>query len=190
MSKGPLPRREAIIELLTGQTRALHAREMAARLHLEEPDFPGFERLLSELASTGVIVGLAGQRFRAQQDAPRGKATERQGTLSVHARGFGFVATVGFEDNLYISEERLGGAMHGDLVLARLTAKSSRGSEGEILRVIKRGSLKVPGVLRRRGKAHWLEPDDARMRGPIVLRPPQDGRAPLEGEDGAAAVAL
>src|SRR4051812_20677401 len=183
MNQGPLPRREAILELLNSQTRALHAREMAARLHIAEGDYAGFDRLLSELAMTGAIVGLAGDRFRAPQEPTKRPSNERQGALRVNARGFGLVATVGFDDNLYIPEERLGGAMHGDLVLARLTAKSTRGSEGEIVRVVTRGSPKVPGILRHRGKSVWLEPDDARIRGPIVLV----GAA--EGDDGAAAVA-
>jgi len=116
-----------------------------------------------------------------------GQEAVRQGILSVNARGFGFVATVGFEDNLYIPEERLAGAMHGDLVDARLVSRSTRGSEGEVMRVVTRANNKVPGVLRQRGKAQWLEPDDARVRGPIVIRPAPDSKG-LLGEDGAAAV--
>jgi ribonuclease R len=38
-------------------------------------------------------------------------------------------------------------------------------------------------VLRRRGKSSWLEPDDSRIRGPIVL-----GEVPKGATDGAAAV--
>ena len=109
--------------------------------------------------------------------------------MNVNARGFGFVSSAGFDDDLYISEDSLGGAMHGDLVDARLVARSSRGSEGEVIRVVTRGTPRVPGVLRRRGRALWLEPDDTRVRGPIVLHPPRDGRPAVDGEDGAAAVA-
>src|SRR5690606_16015143 len=43
---------------------------------------------------------------------------------------------------------------------------------------------RVAGVLRRRGKSMWLEPDDTRLRGPIVLSPT------AEGGDGDAAVAV
>src|SRR5688500_536141 len=119
-----------------------------------------------------------------------GKGAEREGILSVNPRGFGFVTSVGFDDDLYISEDRIAGAMHGDLVTARLVARSSRGSEGEVLRVIKRATAKVPGVFRRRGKAMWLEPDDSRLRGPIVLHASSAGPfLPRDGEDGKAAVA-
>jgi ribonuclease R len=118
-----------------------------------------------------------------------GKGAERQGTLSVNPRGFGFVSSAGFDDDLYVTEERMAGAMHGDLVAARLLSRSSRGSEGEVLRVIQRATAKVPGVLRRRGRAMWLEPDDSRLRGPIVLHPSSGAFLGQGGEDGKAAVA-
>jgi ribonuclease R len=124
------------------------------------------------------------------QSERSGKGAERQGVLSVNPRGFGFVSSAGFDDDLFISEERIGAAMHGDLVTARLIARSARGSEGEVLRVVQRATAKVPGVLRRRGKAMWLEPDDSRIRGPIVLHPSEAGTyAARDGEDGKAAVA-
>ncbi|HMI87524.1 MAG TPA: ribonuclease R [Polyangiaceae bacterium] len=124
------------------------------------------------------------------QNERGGKGAERQGILSVNPRGFGFVSGAGFDDDLYVTEERMAGAMHGDLVAARLFARSARGSEGEVLRVIQRATAKVPGVLRRRGKAMWLEPDDSRLRGPIVLHPSSSGALlARDGEDGKAAVA-
>jgi ribonuclease R len=132
-----------------------------------------------------MIQGQLPRRPRPKPDTSSGRDVVREGILTVHARGFGFVSSLGFEDDLYIPEERLDGAMHGDLVTARLVARSSRGSEGEIVGVTKRGNDRVPGVLRRRGKALWLEPDDVRVRGPIVLKP---GGA-VQGEDGQAAVA-
>jgi ribonuclease R len=124
------------------------------------------------------------------QNERSGKGAEREGILSVNPRGFGFVTSAGFQDDLYVSEDRIGGAMHGDLVTARLVARSARGSEGEVLRVTQRAAAKVPGVLRRRGKAMWLEPDDSRLRGPIVLHPSGEGAfLARDVEDGKAAVA-
>src|SRR6188508_1767978 len=124
------------------------------------------------------------------QNERSGKGAEREGFLSVNPRGFGFVSSAGFDDDLYISEDRIAGGMHGDLVTARLIARSARGSEGEVVRVVQRAAAKVPGVLRRRGKAMWLEPDDSRLRGPIVLHASSTGAfVGRDGEDGKAAVA-
>src|SRR5581483_854564 len=104
-----------------------------------------------------------GQRIRAKREDRAVRGAEREGVLSVHPRGFGFVASVGHDDDLYVTEESMGGAMHGDRVSARLLARTPRGSEGEIVRVLSRANARVVGVVRRRGKGLWLEPDDPRI---------------------------
>jgi ribonuclease R len=68
-------------------------------------------------------------------------------------------------------------------VLVRVVAHSPRGAEGRIEDVVSRRALRVAGVLRKRRSSAWLEPDDSRIRGPIVLSP-----VPKEGRDGEAAV--
>jgi ribonuclease R len=96
-------------------------------------------------------------------------------------RGFGFVVVPG-KDDVYVPSEAIGGAMHGDRVLVRLHGKTPRGAEGRVERVVSRRNPRVAGVLRKRGKSVWLEPDDSRIRGPIVLANARGG------SDGAAAV--
>lgn len=105
-----------------------------------------------------------------------------EGALAVHPRGFGFVSSAGRED-VYVAPEGIGGAMHGDRVVVRVVARSSRGAEGRIESIVRRRSPRVAGVLRKKHKSAWIEPDDSRIRGPIVLK------APKEGRDGEAAVA-
>src|SRR5438105_3835443 len=120
MSSRSIHHRDAIVDLLNQQTRALHVREIAARLHVDDAGYAGFLRELSDLANTGIISPHSGQRYRSKGAARTGRDPERQGVLTVNPRGFGFVASIGFEDDLYVPEERLGGAMHGDIVVARL----------------------------------------------------------------------
>jgi ribonuclease R len=106
-----------------------------------------------------------------------------EGVLSLNPRGFGFVAAAG-KDDVFIPPDAIGGAMHGDRVLVVVTNLSARGSEGRIESVVARRNPRVAGVLRRRGRSAWLEPDDSRIRGPVVL-----GAVPKSAQDGAAAVA-
>jgi ribonuclease R len=184
MNKANSPGRDAILDLLCAQARALHAREIAARLHVEDSAYPALLRLLEDLAFSGAISPLAGQRFRVKREAMTGRDVLREGVLSVNPRGFGFVSAVGYEDDLFISEDTMRGGMHGDLVRARLLVRTKRGSEGEIVEVVSRSNPRVPGTLRRRGKNLWLVPDDERIRGPIGL----SGALPTT-KDGDAAVA-
>src|SRR5262245_6819751 len=103
---------------------------------------------------------------RARASEKRREAWE--GTLSLHPRGFGFVAAAGHDD-VYIPPEAIGAGMHGDRVEVTVTGHSPRGYEGRVGRIVSRRAARVAGVLRRKGKSAWLEPDDSRIRGPIVL---------------------
>jgi ribonuclease R len=93
-------------------------------------------------------------------------------------------------DDVFIGADGLGGAMHGDRVRVRVVSRGHRGPEGEIVEVVDRAQVRVAGVLRRQRQGAWLEPDDARVRGPIVLREERDQAAGASnnGQDGDAAV--
>lgn len=106
-----------------------------------------------------------------------------EGLLNMNPRGFGFVAGGAGNDDVYVPPDAIGGALHGDRVLVGVMAQSDRGLEGRIEKIVKRRSPRVAGVLRKRGKSAWLEPDDSRVRGPIVVSDP--GK---QGKDGDAAV--
>jgi ribonuclease R len=180
-----LPTKKEILELLESETRPLHAREIAARLKVSEADYLGLQRLLDDLGFEGVLSARPGQRFRLSQKTAGVRGAEREGLLTVHPRGFGFVASLDAAgDDVFVPPEAMGGAMHGDRVRVRVRARGARGAEGEVVEVIERGLKRVAGTLRRKGKSAWLEPDDTRVRGPIVLPRAIDVAGP-EGNSGA-----
>ncbi|HSN99730.1 MAG TPA: VacB/RNase II family 3'-5' exoribonuclease [Candidatus Nanopelagicales bacterium] len=195
-------RRDAVLDLLASFRRALHVNEIAGRLGLEPRRYPALQRLLDDLSFDGTLVALPGQRFKLTNQQVERRGAEHQGILSVNPRGFGFVTVGGLPEGIYIPPESLGGGMHGDTVSVRIASRSRRGVEGEVLGVVKRRHARVAGTLRRRGKSAWLEPDDNRLRGPIVLiadesEGPHPGAipgkpaghlAPVSGRDGSAVV--
>ncbi|MBL8719994.1 MAG: ribonuclease R [Myxococcales bacterium] len=205
-----LPHRLRVLEVLAEHTRPVHVAEIAQRLGIEGT--PGLTAMLDDLVFSGAVRAFPGHRYRIGDDvevdpeaaaaesvrpppppgAPpaatpseppfsRRSPRERVGMITIHPRGFGFVASPGDRD-VYVSPEMIGGALHGDQVTVRVFRSSARGPEGEVLSVVRRTARRVPGVLRRRGKSAWLEPDDPRMRGPITLDEAN------EGYDGQAAV--
>lgn len=100
----------------------------------------------------------------------RSDRERREGFLKVNPRGFGFVASpTASGDDVYVSPENLGGAMHGDHVVIDIVARGARGPEGHVVEIKARGSQRVSGILRRRGKSAWVELDDPRQKGPVVL---------------------
>jgi ribonuclease R len=106
----------------------------------------------------------------------------REGVIGVNARGFGFVVTPGEED-VFIGEGGLRGAMHGDKVRINIINKTARGLEGVVTEIVTRGRVRISGILRRKGKSAWLEPDDTRVRGPIELPDALDNKG-QEGNSG------
>ncbi|MCL2777401.1 MAG: VacB/RNase II family 3'-5' exoribonuclease [Polyangiaceae bacterium] len=128
------------------------------------------------------------EKMRARQHSSRKSNERREGILSVNPRGFGFVASsTATGDNVFIPADGLSGAMHGDRVAMEITARGARGAEGHITEILERGNQRISGILRRRGKSAWVEPDDPRVRGPIALslhvdRQSGEGNSGLDGQ--------
>jgi ribonuclease R len=114
------------------------------------------------------------------------RGSTREGVLTMNARGFGFVSSVESPgDDLYISPEAIGGALHGDKVKVRLVNRGARGGEGEIVEVVSRGKPRIAGILRRKGRSAWVEPDDTRSPPRIELESAIDkDAAGNSGNDG------
>jgi ribonuclease R len=189
----PVPSRTEVLELLGSEQRPLHAREIASRLRVSEVDYLALQRLLDELSFEGVLAARPGQRFKLLPRSAQSRGAEREGLLTVHPRGFGFVASLGETgDDVFVPPDALAGAMHGDRVRVRIRARSARGAEGEVVSILERGQKRVAGTLRRKGKGVWLEPDDPRVRGPIALDGTIDARAGEgnSGSDGDAVVVV
>jgi ribonuclease R len=174
-----LPGRSDILHSLRAEGRALHVSELGERLQVRPASRRRLRELLEQLVLDGSLSALPGDRFRVAE----AKGLERwEGVLSVHPRGFAFVNGAGRED-VFVPPTGIGAALHGDTVEVGIVARSPRGLEGRVLNVVRRRHPRIPGVLRRRRKSAWLEPDDERIRGPIIILGDLGDAA-----DGAAAV--
>lgn len=183
----PLPSRGDVVRCLSDSPRALHAREVATRCGVPEAKYSDLLELLDQLTFDGAVRRMPGNRFKAKPEA-LAAGSSWEGMLSVNPRGFGFVTAAG-QDDVYVAPDGIGGALHGDRVRVSVISRSSRGVEGRIEEIVTRRSTRVAGVLRRSGKSCWLEPDDTRLRGPIVLqRLRGSGHAAGDVRDGVAAI--
>jgi len=180
MAKGIPPQGE-VLSLLAEAKKPVHARELAAKLGVNGANVERLIGVLDDLVDERKVKRLSGQRYAIVTREERASESW-EGLLSLNPRGFGFVNAVGHDD-VYIAPEAIGAAMHGDRVKITVVSRSARGAEGRIEHVVARRNPRVAGVLRKRGKSVWLEPDDSRLRGPIVL----SGNTKL-GNDGDAAV--
>src|SRR5258708_31108642 len=148
-----LPTRAEILDLFGSQQEALHVRDIAARLRVSEVDHLGLQRLLDDLSLEGVLASRPGQRFKLSGPSSHARNTERDGLLTVHPRGFGFVASLSpgtSGDAVFVPPDAMAGAMHGDKVRVRVRSRGGRGAEGEVVAVLERGIKRVAGTLRRK----------------------------------------
>ena len=161
----PFPGPSEVLRVLAAEPRGLDVAEITHRLELGGASRRRMKDLLGQLESEG--------KLRAQGPLYRVAAAGRdfgswEGLLSVHPRGFAFVNSAG-QDDVFIPPNAIGAALHGDTVRVTVVARTARGPEGRVDGVVKRRNARVSGVLRKRRKSCWLEPDDERIRGPIVI---------------------
>lgn len=145
------------------------AAELAEHFEISDAEYRAFCDLLHNLEFSGEIV-----KVKQKQYADPKKVHLLVGTLDCNPRGFGFVVPVrddGGED-IYVNEEDMGSAMHGDLVVVRLPSTAQipkrhkgkkRGASGQIVNVLKRVNELVVGTFEKTKRLRFVAPDEPRL---------------------------
>ncbi len=95
------------------------------------------------------------------------------GILQGHSKGFAFLLPEApGEADVYIPAEKLGGAMHKDRVMVRLSEDSRGGKrrQGEVVRILKRANQHVVGTYMSGRKSANLLPDDHHLFHDIEIK--------------------
>jgi ribonuclease R len=178
-----LPSEEQVLDVLIASPKPLHAGAIAKELEISRAHYREFAEWLEAIASAGIILRSSGNRYRSPRARP--EAEQWEGIISVNPRGFGFVNASGRPD-VYVPPEAIAEAWNGDTVMVEATARTARGVEGRVVQVLVRRNLRVAGTVHKKRKSAWLEPDDTRIRGPIVLNDAQaideEGRMANDGD--------
>lgn len=95
------------------------------------------------------------------------------GTFISHAKGFGFVelAEEGENRDIFIPEDSVGTALHGDTVQAviKKTEKEGRRREGAIVKVLERGMEELVGTYEQSAGFGFVVPDNQRFARDIFI---------------------
>jgi len=144
-AKGQLPSAAEVEQLLSvsAAVPGLTAREIAERLQLPARRRAQLRRALHEWVAEGRLVVLRGRRFGARR-----ALGDVVGRYSRHPAGFGFViADDPAQTDLFIPPGAHAGAVHGDIVSARVVAVKPDGRrEGAIARIVERRSAAIVGL--------------------------------------------
>ncbi len=171
MSTGSL--QEAVLEILKeAGGKPLNHKQITRRLPLElADDAINIQQLLEDLHRSGTIRQLERGRYYVQ--------AERQilsGKLEITRSGDGWVV-LEEGDDVYIPAERLGRALHRDLVRVKVRGKRGNSSPtGEVIEVLERHRGPYAGIIRIQGQRMLLESRDKHLHYAIGLSDKPDKR--------------
>jgi len=92
------------------------------------------------------------------------------GIFSGHPKGFGFVAAEGREEDIFIPEEKVRGALDGDRVQVVVEEEASaRRAQGRIVRILKHANETVVGVYQKSPRFGFVIPDNPKISTDIFI---------------------
>jgi ribonuclease R len=172
----PAQLREQLLSLLRDpKYRPLDNVELGKALGRKSGVRMNLNAVLRELERDGEIA-----RIRKNRYVLPAEADLVTGTLSVHQSGFAFLPREqpGQQD-LYISAENTGTAMHGDKVVARIIrdegfarTKGRDRAEGRVIRILERAHDTIVGTLQQSKNFFYVVPDDPRIVHNVYVQAP------------------
>lgn len=154
------------------KTKPLTGKDIEKILNLKGEETYELYRLLDQMECSGEIVRVKNNRYAIPKEL--GLVV---GKLEVNPRGFGFVIPAREGNDIYIHEEDMADALHGDTVLVRMERarrgrrRPGRSLSGEIIRVIRRGNTGIVGTIKKNGFRLFLVPDNPAFIHDIYIDP-------------------
>ena len=147
-------------------------KEIAIVMQVAKEDRSELEAILEELQREGKI-----------ELTKRGKYKKAERAISTglfigNARGFGFVEIEGREEDIFIPEENINGAIHHDTVeIEILPGKSGKRQEGIVTRIISHELKEIVGTFEKCKNFGFVRPDNQKFTKDIFI--------PIERSKGA-----
>lgn len=123
---------------------------------------------LKEVMDALVSEGKVGISKRGKYGKP--EHTALVGIFSGNARGFGFVAMEGREQDIFIPADKVGEAMHGDTVQVVISEQNGgRRAEGAIVRVTEHVNRDIVGYYQKNKNFGFVIPDNRKIDKDIFI---------------------
>ncbi len=160
----------------------MKAKEIAVLLNIPKENREDLMQVLDALVSEGRISVTAKGKYTKY---PTDVIT---GTFCGTQKGIGFVTVENEEDDIFIPESGINGALHNDLVNVRITrqAAGDKRREGVVVKVLKRGLVRVVGTYEAGERFGFVVPDNQRLMRDIFI--PKDGS--MEAQSGHKVIAV
>lgn len=191
-------RKKIVYEIMCcKEYQPMRAKELAVLLQIPAGKREELHKILDMLLEEGKISINKRGRYEAirnsnvKREKETGKKqikTERKkgqyytGTFISHPRGFGFLEIPEAEEDIFIPEESIGTALHGDTVqiVVKKDGKDGKRCEGEVVKVLERGTKEVVGTYQQCDGFGFVVTDNQRFLKDVFI---PAGKS-LEAEDG------
>ena len=150
---------ESILKLLEKKTsRPLKIAEMVKHLSIPDVQRREFRNRIKGMVETGSLVKIRGGRYGLPD-----QMNLVSGVLKGHPNGFGFVVRdkPSGENDIFISRNRMGEAMHLDHVTVRIeSGRDPSRPEGRVIRILQRNTASLVGTYEAFGREGWVIPKE------------------------------
>ncbi|WP_442596138.1 ribonuclease R [Neobacillus sp. D3-1R] len=158
--------------------KPLTVQELEQAFGIEDSaDFKDFVKALVIMEERGLVVRTRSNRYGLPE-----KMNLIRGKLTGHAKGFAFVIPdePGMDD-IFIPPTETNNAMHGDIVLARISSETSgQRREGSIVRILERGIKQIVGTYVESKNFGFVIPDDKKFASDVFI-PKAASKGAVEG---------
>ena len=162
-----IPPRERYLEALNEEGVPVSEDRLRELLAITPDQQEGFERRLAAMEREGQVM-----RNRRGHILIADKAGLVKGKVIGHPDGFGFLKPDDGADDLFLGPKQMHKALHGDIVLARVTGVDRRGRmEGSIVEVLERANSKVVGRIFIEQGVAFLIAENKRINQDILITP-------------------
>lgn len=136
--------RDDIINILKNQDKAIDLDELQHLLDIKSvEDTKKLTEELRALEDETIIYCSNKGKYMMLEDSHL-----KKGLMRVNKKGFGFVEVEGMDDDIYIAQDDMNGAIHDDIVLVEVTSKMHLDRlEGRILKVLSRKNNRYIGLI-------------------------------------------
>lgn len=158
-------RKNLICELLEDEMYVpMKEKELAAFMQVSREEREAFREVLQALLTEGRL------QVTKQGKYVKPDANQPVGTFISHAKGFGFVEIEGREEDLYVPEDKTGGAFHLDRVqVALLPGQRGKRQEAVVVKILERGTKQIVGTYEQSQNFGFVIPDNSKIGADIFV---------------------
>lgn len=166
-------RKEIVYQLICDKHYVpMKIKEIAIVMQVAKADRPQLEAILEELEAEGKIELTKRGKYK------KAERVLLTGTFIGHARGFGFVEIEGRDEDIFIPESGVNGAIHHDTVEVEvLPGRHGKRAEGVITKIMEHEIKTVVGTFEKSKSFGFVVPDNTKLTQDIFI--------PIERSKGA-----